>query len=83
MERIGYEPEWVTPESVEQLDEGEGQVDAEEAQQVAGVAVGHDETEPDEQFQSSSFWSYRLRALKDAFGVPYSGRSVSIHSMRF
>ena len=46
MEGVGDESERVAPESVEQLDEGEGQVDDEEPEEVAGVAVGKYQTVP-------------------------------------
>ena len=46
VEGVGDESERVAPESVEQLDEGERQVDDEEPEEVAGVAVGKYQTVP-------------------------------------
>jgi hypothetical protein len=46
VEGVGDEAERVAPESVEELDEGERQVDAQEPEQVAGVPVRYDQTKP-------------------------------------
>lgn len=47
VKRVGNESERVGQESVEQLDEGERQVHAQEAQQVPGVSVRNNQTKPE------------------------------------
>jgi hypothetical protein len=46
VEGVGDESEGVAPEPVEQLDEGERQVDAQEPEKVPGVAVRYYKTKP-------------------------------------
>ena len=43
---VGYKPQGVGPDPIEELDEGEGEVEEEEAEQVPRVWVGQDEADP-------------------------------------
>lgn len=49
METVGDEAETVGPYTVQQLDEGEGQIQNEEQEQIAGILVGEDEAFPAQQ----------------------------------
>ena len=43
---VGYKPQGVGPDPIEELDEGKGEVEEEEAEQVPRVWVGQDEADP-------------------------------------
>ena len=46
MESVGNESERVSQKSVEELDEGERQVDAQKPQQVPGIAIRQNQPDP-------------------------------------
>ena len=65
VEAVRNEAEWVGPHSIEQLDEGEGEVEDEEAEQVSGVCVREDESDPADDLLSPPNMSQLRIALKN------------------
>jgi hypothetical protein len=67
VESVGNESERVSQKSVEELDEGERQVDAQKPQQVPGIAIRQNQPDPT---NKSNKYIIEINYVKIAFREP-------------